>query len=143
QLPIAPASSAQHEESDPRMIPRLHEEAAAPVAATRHRLHALAVDFDIGIAVAVPLPTVGAADRRRDRLAEHLGQWPTEAPQQRKREAIDADVVVFPMGAGLLKRARRSLLCARLVAEVAVTVDEIGLVPERPLPLRGVVEELP
>src|SRR5262249_19620696 len=71
-----------------------------------------------------------------------LGERPAEPAQQREGEAVHADVVVLPVFAGLTQRARRALLGARLAAEVAVPVDQVGLVPERALPLRGVVAQL-
>ncbi len=124
------------------MIARMHEEPAAPMAAARDGLHALAVDLDMGIAIAVPLPIAGGADRRGDGRAENIGERPAETPEQGERQAVHADVVVFPVLAGLAKCARHALLGARLVAEIAVPVDQVRLVPERALPLRGVVEEL-
>src|SRR5579883_1831144 len=56
QLAIATAPLPKHEEAEPRVVAGVHEHAAAPMPAARHRLHPLAVDLDVGIAVAVPRP---------------------------------------------------------------------------------------
>src|SRR6201999_3075820 len=81
----APNATARQHQSDPRLVASADEYAAAPMPAARDRLHLPAVDFDIGIAIAVPFPLPRSADRIDDQLAEHLGQWP--APQAQQREA--------------------------------------------------------
>src|SRR3954453_489241 len=116
----------------------MDEHPAAPMRAARHRLHPPSVDLDMGVAVAVPLPALRRADRVRYQLAEHLRQWPAPHAQQRQREAVDPDIVVFPERARFLQVAVRALFAARgTSADAAVAVDQVRLAPQLALPFRG------
>ena len=89
------------------------------------------------------MPARGRADRPHDPLLEHLGQRAAEPAQQRQAQPVDADIVVFPVAAGRLQRARLPLAlpAARLDGEAAVAVDAIGLAEQRALPLRGLLQQ--
>src|SRR5437764_1393301 len=69
----APNAAAQQQQPDPRLVAGADEHPAAPMPTAGDRLHSPAVDLDIGIAVAVPLPLWRRADRVHHELAEHLG----------------------------------------------------------------------
>src|SRR5436305_618596 len=64
-LPL-PNAATQQQQSDARLVAGMDEDPAAPMRAAGHRLHPPAVDLDIGIAVAVPFPILGGADRVHD-----------------------------------------------------------------------------
>ena len=103
ELTVAPLALAQEEIADPRQIAGRDPHASAPVPAAADRLDRLAVDGDVGIAVAVPLPCGRGADRRHHLLAQHVRErtLPDEGGVQ--GDAIDADVVVLVEGARLLE----------------------------------------
>ncbi len=114
------------------------------MTAARDGFHRDATDLDGRIAIAVPLPARGRADRPHHRVREHARQRLSEEPQQREAQAVDADVVVFPVGAGLAQRPERAfgIVGLALRLQVAVSVDEVGLAPERALPLRGLLQQM-
>ena len=64
--------------------------------------------------------------------------------QQRQAEAIDADVVVFPITA---RRAQfPALALARIVrlrTKLPVAVDQVGLGKQRAFPFRGLLQQMP
>src|SRR5471032_754886 len=83
----------------------------------RNRLHAPPVEFDPRVVVPNPLPVFTGAKRLHDRLAKHLGQWPAEQMQQRERELVDADVVVFPVRSRRLYPPQVALVAIGRAAE--------------------------
>ena len=144
-LAASPRPPPVHEQREARVITRGHPEPAAPVRAAGHRGQPAAVELDPRIAVRMPLPLGRGADRTHHRLAQHVGQRAPEALQQREAQAVDANVVVLPQRAGRLQGARLALLRAAEVAlaEVAVVVDGVRFVPQRPLPLAGLLQQMP
>ena len=134
-----------HEQREARVIARRHPEPPAPVRAARHRGQPAAVELDPRVAVRMPLPLRRGADRIHHRLPQHVGQRAPEPLQQREAQAVDADVVVLPQRAGRLQGAWLALLGAAEVAlaEVAVVVDGVRLVPHRALPLAGLLQQMP
>src|SRR5207245_1548067 len=128
-----------------RLAPGRDPEAAAPVGAARHRRHPLAVEPDVGVAVGLPLPSLGRADQVHHRPPEHLGQRAPEELEERQAQAVHPDVVVLPVGARRSERASRPLVAAAELApaDVAVVVDAVRLAPERALPLARLLEKMP
>src|SRR5215470_5170517 len=117
--------------------------AAAPMRAARHRLHAAALDLDIRVSVAVPLPIGRGADRLHHKLAKHLGQGPPPNSQQGKAQPVDAHVVVLPERAGRLQVAMRSFFArTRTAADAAVAVDQVGLAPQLTFPFGGLLQQV-
>src|SRR4051812_49154315 len=121
----------------------MDENAATPVRAARYRLHSLAGDLDVGVAVAVPFPIGRGADRLHDELAEDLWQRPSPQPQQCQTQSVDADVVVFPERPGRLQVPVCSLFPgSRAAADATVAIDEVRLAPQLALPFRGLLQQM-
>src|SRR3546814_2073315 len=70
-----------------------------------------------------PVPGFAGAQRAHDGFAEDLGQRLAEQMQQRVRQLVDAYVVVFPIGAGLLQRPGVTLFTGRRRTEGDRAVD--------------------
>src|SRR6516164_4510966 len=63
--------------------------------------------------------------------------------RNREAQPVDTNVVVFPEFPRRLKIAMRSLgRGARAPGDDPVTIDEVRLVPQLPLPLRGLLEQM-
>src|SRR5437868_3076345 len=122
ELLSAPAAAALHHEADPRLVARMDEDAAAPMAAARDRFDRPTIDLDRRVAVAAPAPLGRGAERRHERLAEDLRERAPEKAQQGEAEAVDAHVVIFPERAGRLERPGLALAAAALEHGVAVAV---------------------
>ena len=58
------------------------------------------VDFNEGVFITHPFPSVRGADGAHDPFFEHFGKRAFECVEQAKREQVDADVIVFPIAAG-------------------------------------------
>src|SRR5260221_3004086 len=119
QPPLAPQAAALHHQAETRLVARVDEDAAAPMAAARNRFDRAPVDLDRRVAVAAPAPIRRGAERRHERVAEDLRQRSAEETQQRQAEAVDADVVVLPEAAGCPEPSGLALAAAALEHEIA------------------------
>ena len=129
-LPVAPLALVQDQQAEARQVLGVHPQPAAPARAAAHRGNLLAVDLDVGIAVAVPAPVLRRADRVHDVGLQHLRQPLAEQAQQRQGEPVDPHVVVFVERARLVDLARLALAVAELLH-----AHEIGiLAPQRAFP---------
>src|SRR5260221_3774211 len=135
-------SPALHQEADARLVARVDEDAAAPMAAARDRFDRPAVDLDRRVAVAAPAPFRRGAKRGHERLAKDVRQRAAKEPQEREADAVDANVVVFPETPWRLQLPGLALAAAALEHEVAVAIDDVGLAPQRALPFGGLLQEM-
>ena len=130
ELAALARAAVQQQLADAGLVARADRDAAAPVRAARHRLHAAhAGQIDPGIVVAGPGEAFAAAERAQHLLEKDLRQRPAEQVQQGQRELVDAHVVVFPVAAGRVQRARAALRSgrrARVVRHLAPAVDRVG-----------------
>src|SRR5690606_24330349 len=126
-----PLAAAEVQVAEAGVVEGADEEAAAPVAAAADRLDAPTVDLDVRVVVSVPLPGVGGADRVHDKLLQDLGERPAPDAEEGQGGAVHAHVVVLPEGAGRLE----------LAVLAAAPVGPVGLAPEGPFPLAGLLEE--
>jgi hypothetical protein len=116
------------------------------VRSARHRWDAAdAGQIDPRVVVAAPRESAAAAERREDVLDERLGQRPAKETQQRERELVDADVVVFPVRARRAQRPRaalRSLGRMRVLRDLAPAIDGVGQAERPSLPLARLRQQL-
>ena len=73
----------------------------------------------------MPGPFGGRADRVHDSFGEYFGQGPTKKTKQREAEAIDPDIVVFPVFTWRLQRPGIPFAALTFNREISVTVDDI------------------
>ena len=143
-------TALQHQLTDAGLVASRDRDAAAPMGAARHRLHAPGLAGDIGqldeaVVIAHPLPVGGRAQRLHDGLAKDLRQRPTEQMQQRQRQLVDAHIVVLPEAAGRLQRPGIALPAGgRRPAEGhrAIAVDLLWNTEATAFPFTGLLQQL-
>jgi hypothetical protein len=116
------------------------------VRAVGDRLQAPAVDLDPGVVVALPAEVAATADRLEHAFEEHLGERLPEELKECEGELVDADVVVFPVGARFAQRAQVTLLprrALRVVGDAAVVLHLFGHSEALALPFARLREEVP
>src|SRR5262249_25134040 len=106
QLFAVPVAAVQGQEAEPAHIVCIYEHPAAPVATAAHGLYRLAVEDDPGIAITIPPPGIGGADRVHNICLQDL--WQRLAPDAGRSQCqcVYADIVVFPDGSRGIPGAR-------------------------------------
>src|SRR5258708_1240753 len=121
----------------------MNQHSAAPVRAAGYRLDHLAINFHTGGPVAMPGPIRRCADWLHNSLGEHIRERPAESAQQSQAQAVNSNVVIFPMFARREQWPRVPFAALPLNQEVPVTVDNVRLAEQAPFPFRGVLQQMP
>src|SRR5258708_5245286 len=121
----------------------MNQHSAAPVRAAGYRLDHLAINFHTGGPVAMPGPIRRCADWLHNSLGEHIWERPAESAQQSQAQAVNSNVVVFPMFARREQWPRVPFAALPLNREVPVAVDNVRLAEQSPFPFRGILQQLP
>ena len=110
----------------------------APTGMRRPSIVAHALRY--GSHVHVDDAPIGSITSRLQHLVERLAK----DVEEREAQTVHADVVVFPQRARRPHRARRALsrVAELALADVAVVIDRVRLVPQRALPLAGLLQEM-
>jgi len=124
QLLAGPLALAGEEQAHPGLVQGIDEYATAVMTAATNGLHLRTVQRKPGVVVAEPTPGGGGADGVHDALLQHLRQWLTPDLEQGVSQEVDPHVVVFKVGAGLVK------LAVAPVVEAGFAVGAVGPVVE-------------
>ena len=145
ELLAVPRAALRHQQAHQREVARRDHDAAAPMAAARHRDHRLAVDGDRRVAIAVPLPVRRGADRIHDAPLQHRRQRLLEELQQATATAGSRARRCIRRSCPASSVARRVPLGASATGEPdhAVVVDAVFLAEQRALPFAGLGQQMP
>lgn len=100
QMIPVPLPAMQGQQSEASHVVGVDEHTAAPMAAAADALHGLAVEYDPGIAIAIPAPGIGGTDGVHNILFDDLRQGSSPYAGGGEGEGVDANVIVFIYCAG-------------------------------------------
>ena len=90
----------------------------------------------------MPGPVRRCADWSHNSLGEHLRKRSTEAAKQSQTQAVNSNVVVFPVCTRREQRPRVPFAALAFNREIPVTIDNIRLTEQRPFPFRRVPQQM-
>lgn len=128
--PAFPDPVLMNQQAEAGVIEAVDMQAAAPVGAAGHRMHAVSADLHIRIAVSVPGPGLRCADRIHDTCFQDFRQGFLKGVKQRERQKVDPYIIVFPEGPRQLEVAVLTLAAViRTGTDLPVAVDQVRFVP--------------